>query len=128
MPGRVVIQTYSPSHYAVKAAAALDVDGFADEELLRRRLLGYPPFSVLARLLVADADRGRAEERGRVAAQAAALDGVEVLGPLPSYVPRRAGRYRFQVVVRAPDADLRARALERVPPGVAIDVDPESLL
>ena len=128
MPGRVVIQTYSPSHYAVKAAAALDVDGFADEELLRRRLLGYPPFSVLARLLVADADRGRAEERGRAAALAVALDGVEVLGPLPSYVPRRAGRYRFQVVLRAPDADLRARALERVPPGVAIDVDPESLL
>ncbi|MGH2444488.1 MAG: replication restart helicase PriA, partial [Thermoleophilaceae bacterium] len=57
-PGRVVIQTYAPGHYAVRAAAALDVDGFADEELLRRRLLGYPPFSVLARLLVADADRG----------------------------------------------------------------------
>jgi primosomal protein N' (replication factor Y) (superfamily II helicase) len=127
-PGRVVIQTYSPSHYAVKAAAALDVDGFADEELLRRRLLGYPPFSVLARLLVADPDRDRAEERGRAAAEAASVPGVEVLGPLPSYVPRRAGRYRFQVVLRAPDAELRARALERVPPGVAIDVDPESLL
>jgi primosomal protein N' len=53
---------------------------------------------------------------------------VEVLGPLPSYVARRAGRYRFQVVVRAPDAATRASALERVPPGVAIDVDPESLL
>jgi primosomal protein N' (replication factor Y) len=128
MPGRVVIQTYSPGHYAIKAAAGLDVDAFADEELLRRRLLGYPPFSLLARLLVADPDRGRAEERGRAAAQAVALDGVEVLGPLPSYVPRRAGRYRFQVVLRAPDAERRARALERVPPGIAIDVDPESLL
>ena len=128
LPGRVVIQTYAPGHYAVKAAAALDVDGFADEELLRRRLLGYPPFSVLARLLVADADRARAEERGRQAAAAVAAPDVEVLGPLPSYVARRAGRYRFQVVVRAPDADARAYALERVPPGVAIDVDPESLL
>jgi primosomal protein N' (replication factor Y) len=128
LPGRVVIQAYAPGHYAVRAAARLDTDGFADEELLRRRLLGYPPFSVLARLLVADPDRGRAEERGRAAAQAIALDGVEVLGPLPSYVPRRAGRYRFQVVLRAPDAQLRARALERVPPGVTIDVDPESLL
>lgn len=128
MPGRVIIQTYAPTHYAVKAAAALDTDGFADEELLRRRLLGYPPFSVLARLLIADADRGRAEERGRQAAAAVATDGVDVLGPLPSYVARRAGRYRFQVVLRAPDASSRAMALERVPPGVAIDVDPESLL
>jgi len=51
-----------------------------------------------------------------------------VLGPLPSYVPRRAGRYRFQVVIRAPDAETRGVALERVPAGVAIVVDPESLL
>jgi primosomal protein N' (replication factor Y) len=128
MPGRVVLQSYAPSHYAVRAAASLDVDGFADEELLRRRLLGYPPFSVLARLLVADADRGRAEARGREAAAAVAGPGLDVHGPLPAYVARRAGRWRFQVVVRAPDAGTRAAALERVPPGIAIDVDPESLL
>ena len=108
LPGRVIFQTYAPGHYAVRTAAALDVDGFADEELLRRRLLGYPPFSVLARLLVADADRGRAEERGRQAAAAVAAPGVEVLGPLPSYVARRAGRYRMQVVIRA--RGRRARA------------------
>jgi primosomal protein N' (replication factor Y) (superfamily II helicase) len=126
--GRVLIQAYAPAHYAVRHAASLDVDGFADEELLRRRLLGYPPFSVLARLLVADADRDRAAERGRQAAAAVATNGVDVLGPLPSYVPRRAGRFRFQVLLRAPDAAARAAALERVPAGVAIDVDPESLL
>lgn len=127
-PGRVIFQTYAPSHYAIRSAAALDVDGFADEELLRRRLLGYPPFSVLARLLVADPDRRTAEARGREAAEAVATPGVDVLGPLPGYVPRRAGRYRFQVVVRAADTVARAAALERVPPRVAIDVDPESLL
>ena len=128
MAGRVIFQTYAPGHYAVRTAAALDVDGFADEELLRRRLLGYPPFSVLARLLVADADRSRAEERGRVAAAAVTTPDVEVLGPLPAYVAKRAGRYRMQVVLRAPNADVRAAALERTPPGVAIDVDPDSLL
>jgi primosomal protein N' (replication factor Y) len=127
-PGRVIFQTYAPSHYAVRSAAALDVDAFADEELLRRRLLGYPPFSVLARLLIADPDRATAETRGREAAEAVAAPGIEVLGPLPGYVPRRAGRYRFQVILRAPDAVTRAAALERVPPRVAIDVDPESLL
>ena len=127
-PGRVVIQAYAPSHYAIRHAATLDTDGFADDELLRRRLLGYPPFSVLARLLVADTDRGRAEERARRAADAVSIEGVEILGPLPAYVARRAGRYRFGVLVRAPEARVRAAALERVPPGVAIDVDPESLL
>jgi primosomal protein N' (replication factor Y) (superfamily II helicase) len=127
-PGRVLIQTYAAGHYAIRAAGRVDVDGFADEELVRRRLLGYPPASVLARLLVADPDRARAEARGREAAAAVAGPGVEVHGPLPSYVPRRAGRWRFQVVIRAQNEALRAEALERVPPAVAIDVDPESLL
>ncbi|MCC6617569.1 MAG: primosomal protein N' [Chloroflexi bacterium] len=127
-PGRVLIQTYAPGHHAVRTAAMLDVDGFADEELLRRRLLGYPPFSLLARLMIADSDRDRALERAERAAAASAIPGVEVLGPQPSYVPRRAGRYRFQVVLRSPAVEARMAALERVPPGVAIDVDPESLL
>ncbi len=126
--GRVLIQTYAADHYAIRAAARLDVDGFADQELPRRRLLGYPPASVLARLLVADPDRGRAEARGREAAMAVSMPGVDVHGPLPSYVPRRAGRWRFQVVLRAADEARRAQALELVPAGVAIDVDPESLL
>jgi primosomal protein N' (replication factor Y) len=124
----VLIQTYAAGHYAIRAAARMDVDGFANEELPRRRLLGYPPASVLARLLIADPDRGRAEARGRDAAAAVAGPGVEVHGPLPSYVPRRAGRWRFQVVIRAQDEVARAAVLERVPAGVAIDVDPESLL
>jgi primosomal protein N' (replication factor Y) len=128
LPGRVLIQTYAADHYAIRAAARMDVDGFADQELPRRRLLGYPPSSVLARLLVADPDRGRAEARGGEAAMAVTIPGVEVHGPLPSYVPRRAGRWRFQVVLRAADQARRAEALERVPAGVAIDVDPESLL
>ena len=118
MPGRVIIQTYAPGHYAVRAAAALDVDGFADDELLRRRLLGYPPFSVLARLLVADADRGRAEERGRAGRRGRRGARTSRFSARCRRTwLRRAGRYRFQVVVRAPDAEARAVALERVPPG-----------
>jgi primosomal protein N' (replication factor Y) len=128
MPGRVIIQTYAANHYAVRAAARLDVDGFADEELVRRKLLGYPPATVLARLLISDPDRERAESRGRAAAEAVRVPGVEVHGPLPSYVARRAGRWRFQVVLRATDPAARSAAVERVPAGLAIDVDPESLL
>jgi primosomal protein N' len=83
---------------------------------------------VLARLLIADPDRDRAETRGREAAEAVGMPGVEVHGPLPAYVARRAGRWRFQVVLRTASEAARAAALERVPAGVAIDVDPESLL
>ena len=83
---------------------------------------------MLARLLIADPDQRRAEARGAAAAAAVRAPGVEVLGPLPAYVARRAGRWRVQVVLRAADQERRAEALARVPGGVAIDVDPESLL
>jgi primosomal protein N' (replication factor Y) len=110
------------------AAAHLDVDGFADGELDRRRPFGYPPFGVLARLLIADANPLRAESRAAEAAAAVAGDGIEVLGPVPAWVPRRAGRWRWQVVVRAASDAERAAAMERVPPGIGIDVDPATLL
>jgi primosomal protein N' (replication factor Y) (superfamily II helicase) len=127
-PGRVVIQTYAPDHPAIVAASRLDVDGFVDGELPRRQAFGYPPFGWLARLLVADADRRRGEDRAQAAAGAVAGAGVEVLGPVPAWVPRRAGRWRWQVVVKAPTEEDRGAALERVPPGIGIDVDPASLL
>jgi primosomal protein N' len=57
-----------------------------------------------------------------------AVPGVDVLGPLPAYVARRAGRWRMQVILRASDEASRGAALERVPAGIGIDVDPESLL
>ena len=127
-PGRVIVQTYAPDHYAIRTAAASDVEGFADEELPRRRLLGYPPFSHLARLVLTDADRNRAEDRGARLVDDLVGPDVEAFGPAPAYVPRRAGLWRVQVVLRASNVEARTAALRRVPPGVAIDVDPESLL
>jgi primosomal protein N' (replication factor Y) len=128
LSGQVVIQTYAPDHPAIRAAARLDVDAFVDGELPRREAFGYPPYGWLARLLVADADRRRGEARAETAASAVAGPGVDVLGPVPAWVPRRAGRWRWQVVVRAATEDARAAALERVPAGIGIDVDPGSLL
>ena len=129
MPGRVIIQTYAADHYAVRAAARLDVDGFADEELVRRKLLGYPPATVLARLLVADPDRERAgvarTRRGRGRAGAGgrgARTAAGVRGP-----PRRTMALPGRAA-RAGRGAARCAALELVPAGVAIDVDPESLL
>jgi primosomal protein N' (replication factor Y) len=128
LPGRVVIQTYAPDHPAIVAASRLDVDAFVDGELPQRQAFGYPPFGWLARLLVADADHHRGEERAQAAASAVAGPDIDVLGPVPGWVPRRAGRWRWQVVVRAPTEEARAGAMERVPAGIGIDVDPASLL
>ncbi|HXI62153.1 MAG TPA: primosomal protein N', partial [Pyrinomonadaceae bacterium] len=65
LPGRVLIQTYHPHHYALRHATAQDYRGFYDEEIRHRRNHGYPPFVVLALLLV----RHKDPERARTTAQ-----------------------------------------------------------
>ena len=52
LPGRVVVQTYYPDHYAILAATTHDYDSFAERELKYRRWMHYPPFGVLANVLV----------------------------------------------------------------------------
>ena len=52
LSGRVVVQTYYPDHYAILAAAKHDYASFVDRELKYRRWLHYPPFGVLANLLI----------------------------------------------------------------------------
>lgn len=55
--GRVLIQTYTPEHYAVRAAAAQDYEAFYREEMQRRRLYGYPPFTDLIQVVFMGRDQ-----------------------------------------------------------------------
>lgn len=133
-PGRAIIQTYLPDHPAIRAVAEGDASTFVAEELERRERFGTPPFGRLVRLTVALPDRDAAEtaavrmaERLRARAAGPAKDArVSVLGPVPAYVARRGGRWRFHVVLRG------QRPLEVLDgdPGApwSVDVDPESLL
>src|SRR6476659_471526 len=51
-PGKVVLQTYFPEHYAVQFAAQHDFRGFYEKELRYRSWMHYPPFGALANVLV----------------------------------------------------------------------------
>jgi primosomal protein N' (replication factor Y) len=133
--GRVVVQTYNPDHYAVKAAARHDYAAFYERELAERRRLGYPPFSRLVALRFSHEDPRRARiaaerlgrwlrQRPEVARPGARVD---LIGPVPCFYSRLGGRYRWQIVLRGDDpaALLRDVAL---PHGWTVDVDPVSLL
>ena len=127
-PGRAIVQTYRPDHPAVLAVAAGDAAAFYRAELAARRQFGLPPFGRLVKLTVALEDReaALAEAERMGAALRAAADGTEILGPVPAYVARRAGRWRFHLVLRGPDP---LAVLRRDPgPPWSVDVDPESLL
>ena len=131
-PGRAIVQTYFPDHPVIAAVAAGDGSAFYNSELESRRLFNSPPFGHLVKLTVSLEDRNAAEKKaGAMAAElreraTTAGSEVEVLGPLPAYVARRAGKWRFHVVLRGDDP------LELLggDPGVpwSVDVDPESLL
>jgi primosomal protein N' (replication factor Y) len=131
-PGRAIIQTYQPEHPAIVAVAEGDAESFVETELARRRRFGSPPFGRLIKLTVALPERAAAEQAAaamvaRLRERATELEArVSVLGPVPAYIARRGGRWRFHVVLRGPDP----AAVLGGDPGApwSVDVDPESLL
>jgi primosomal protein N' (replication factor Y) len=130
--GTAIIQTYLPDHPVIAALGDEDASEFYSAELASRRLFNAPPFGDVIKLTIALEDRAVAEKKAvEMAAQlreraAMASGGVEVLGPLPAYIARRAGRWRFHVVLRG----TRPIDVLGGDPGApwSVDVDPESLL
>lgn len=132
--GRVVLQTFTPEHPCIRAAARHDYAAFARAELRFRREHGYPPFAELGRAIFSS--RAEASARAAAARQAAALRstmarlglaGTSVVGPAPCYYRRVRGRYRWQILVRGREV-LAALQAVSWPPGWVVDVDPVSLL
>nr|WP_306470189.1 primosomal protein N' [Pseudomonas sp. efr-133-TYG-103a] len=144
-PGKVIIQTHLAEHPLLIQLTEQGYFAFAEQALSERRAAGLPPFSHLA-LLRAEAHKpGQAEGFLDEACSEAehllkemALGGIELLGPVPAPMERRAGRYRAQLLVqanaRAPLHKLLATwllALESMPSGRqvrwSLDVDPVDL-
>ncbi len=131
-PGLAIIQSYQPDHPAIRAVATADPAAFYDAELATRERWGAPPFGRYVKCTVAIADPVAAEreanamaERLRARATERGIP-VEVIGPAPAYIARRADRWRWNVVLRGPaPADLLDGGLEAP---WSVDVDPESLL
>jgi primosomal protein N' (replication factor Y) (superfamily II helicase) len=131
--GRVLVQTIDPAASAIAHAARHDSDGFLAEELERRRLLRYPPFSTLIRIVCASDSRAQPPAAHAAAGDVQArLPGA--LGPAPLF--RLRGKERSQVVLKAADrraaidqvdAAVRDVSGDRRHRGVAfsVDVDPQ---
>jgi primosomal protein N' (replication factor Y) len=114
LPGRVLVQTYRPEHYAIQCAAAHDYAGFVAKELQYRRWMHYPPASVLANVIVQgdslEEAAAWANTLGRWFA-AARLDQVRVLGPAAAPIARLKRIYRFHFVLKAERRDVLGRTL-----------------
>ncbi|HSJ99126.1 MAG TPA: primosomal protein N', partial [Myxococcota bacterium] len=145
-PGRVLVQTFSPDHYAIAPVRSHDYEAFYRAELEHRAALAYPPCGRLVHALVSGPDEAETETLAArlvaLARSAAGLDegagpagpAVEVLGPAPAPLARLRDRYRFQLLVKGRDEKAvhgagRALAhagvaIEREARGVRVSVDP----
>ncbi len=136
LPGRVVVQTYYPDHYAILAASKHDYASFVERELKFRRWMHYPPFGVLANVLVQSQKLEEAVAwSGEIGKwfQQAAPEGVRVLGPCTAPIARIKGIYRFHLILKASsrkalNAALRAMLLHADAAGIPrrnliVDVD-----
>jgi primosomal protein N' (replication factor Y) (superfamily II helicase) len=104
LPGRVVVQTYHPDHYAIIAASTHDYTSFVEKELKYRRWMHYPPFGVLANVLVQSEKLEEAVAWSAVLGkwfQQATPEGVRVLGPCTAPVARIKGIYRLHLILKA---------------------------
>lgn len=107
-PGEVIIQTYRPEHYAVKAAMTQDYDEFYEEEIGYRRLLKYPPCGhMLAIMIESKYEKECAVFAGSLAEEArnGIIGKVSVIGPTPATISRIKDIYRFMIYVKSEDAD-----------------------
>ncbi|HDR06847.1 MAG TPA: primosomal protein N' [Candidatus Coatesbacteria bacterium] len=143
-PGRAILAAYAPEHYAVRAAVLGDYDLFLAEELRQRRIGNWPPYVRLASLVFSaehpDTARLAAEET-RQSVLSALKDGgwdersAQLLGPAPAPRQRLAGRWRFQLLLKASSGaalslgvNTAARAAAGGAARLTVDVDPVSLV
>jgi primosomal protein N' (replication factor Y) len=132
--GKVIIQTYTPEHYAIQAASRHDYSSFYEREINYRRQLRNPPFNRLACLVYSHANDARcqreAERMKRVLSQEIDSQGIadiELIGPAPAYIHRLRGRFRWQLILRGSELSSFLSPIP-LPQGWTVDIDPLGLV
>ena len=130
----MIVQTYTPEHYAIQAAAQHDYEQFYREEIAFRRATHYPPFSRLIRFVTQSPSNKTAERVAKeldqqirtILTQRKAKE-WEIIGPTPAFLQKVRDQFRWHILVRLPEPLLLLEQLH-LPHGWNVDVDPVSLL
>ena len=108
VPGRVIIQSLNPDHYAVMKASRHDYPSFFEEEIKLRKNFSYPPFSRMITLHLSAVDPVRAQRDMEVLKmdltairnRERSYQRIEVIGPTRSPIERIRGKYRWQILLK----------------------------
>jgi primosomal protein N' (replication factor Y) (superfamily II helicase) len=141
LPGRVLIQTYYPEHYAIQDAIQQDYLAFYERELHYRRMMAYPPFTSLANVIVRDVNLEKAIRWSRQLSEYFSPSdgkGIRILGPASAPLARLKKEHRFQFLLKSPKRSVITKLLggamafceqKEIPQtAVVVDMDPLTLL
>jgi primosomal protein N' (replication factor Y) len=137
-PGKVVLQTYFPDHYAVQYAAQHDFVGFYEKELRFRSWMHYPPYSALANVLVRSNKLDEALQWSGQLGQwfeKTRHEGIRVLGPAAAPIVRLKQDYRYHFVLKSASRgklnallrEMLGYAVERRIPRTQLIVDVDAI-
>jgi primosomal protein N' (replication factor Y) len=145
VPGRVIIQTYSPEHPSIMAAIEADFEAFAVQELEIRKELSYPPFGKILSIRISGSDKDKTKtvasllkRRGEeLKSKFSSYREIQILGPSEAPLSRIKNQYRYQVLVKGLKTQVLNRFVRQVlgdskwifpQVQITVDVDPINML
>jgi primosomal protein N' (replication factor Y) len=108
-PGRVVLQTYNPTHFSILCAKEQDYAAFYQHEIGCREALRYPPFTRLIQIRITGKDQNLTRTTAQTLGESCQaqkrngpdrFDGIDILGPIASPLARVADQYRWQILLK----------------------------
>jgi primosomal protein N' (replication factor Y) len=143
-PGQVILQTYNPENFNIRAARDQDFEAFYEKEIGFRKALSYPPVARMIQLRISGRDPQRTRQtaerlggccRALQAAEPENFAALDILGPAEAALARIAGNFRWQVLLKSLNGGALHRFMDRLiaehpqvfaarSERVVIDVDP----
>ncbi len=109
--GKVIIQTYRPDNFVIQAVKNSDYENYFKNELMERSAFSYPPYKNIVTIKIIDSDKAATIDISREFSNSlkkilADFDQVEIIGPNPCKISRINNKHRYNIIIKAPDADL----------------------
>jgi len=103
--GKVIVQTYNPSHYALLYSQKYDYEGFYREEFTTRGLMNYPPFGKILLINVSSKNEGLLidfmnKTKDEILKLLKEKRDIDVLGPVPCVISKIKENFRWQIILK----------------------------
>jgi primosomal protein N' (replication factor Y) (superfamily II helicase) len=128
--GSVIVQSYYPESPSIQAAVTRDYDQLYETQLKERELYRFPPYYFVLKIGIERASQSAASRTAQDLAEQILQQGFAVVlsGPAPAFLERTAGRYHWQLIVKAKQRTELQKIIATLPKNCTYDIDPSNLL